>query len=66
MENSEKIKKLEMELEKYKRKLREMEIDWAATKAGSAYGNEYLEVQCKVYMDMIIQVKEEILKLKKN
>lgn len=66
MEKSEKIEKLELELEKYKKKLGEMQKSWSETKGGSRYGDEYLEVQCKVYTDMIVQIKEEILKLKKK
>ena len=42
-----------------------MERNWAATKGGSRYGDEYLEVQCKVYRQMIGEVSEEIMKLKK-
>ena len=66
MEKNEKIEKLELELEKYKNKLGEMQKRWTETKGGSRYGDEYLEVQCKVYTDMIVQVKEEILRLKKS
>lgn len=66
MSKEEKIQKLEEEKERYEKKLKEMERNWAATKGGSRYGDEYLEVQCKVYRDMISQVSSEILKLKKS
>lgn len=62
----EKIERLESELKKYQEKLRQMEVDWAASRGGSRYGDEYLETQLKVYRNMIMQVKQEILVLKKQ
>jgi hypothetical protein len=66
MENEGKLKKLEAELEKYQKKLRQMQSDWSATKGGSRYGDEYLETQVKVYQEMILGVKKEILRMKKK
>jgi len=66
MDKEAKLLRLEEELKRYEKKLKEMERNWAATKGGSRYGDEYLEVQCKVYRDMISQVSSEILKLKKG
>lgn len=57
---------LEEELKKYEAKILQLQKDFAATRSGSAYGSEYLEVQVKVYQDMIIQTKREILKLKNH
>lgn len=57
-----KVKRLKNELKKYRSKLRQMQTDWAETRAGSRYGDEYLEIQIKVYEQMIIGVKEEIQK----
>jgi hypothetical protein len=60
--NEKKIKKLKEELKKYKTKLKQMQVDWSETKAGSRYGDEYLEMQIKVYNQMIVNVDEEIKK----
>lgn len=57
---------LENELKKYQQKLSQMQHDWSATKGESHYGNEYLETQIKVYCAMIVQLKSEIIKLKKT
>jgi prefoldin subunit 5 len=66
MDDLEKIEKLEKELEKYEEKLAHMSAEYAATRAGSAYGVEYYEIQCRVYQSMIEEIKEEIDKLKIN
>lgn len=60
-----KLRSLERELLKYKKKLSQMQKDWSATRAGSCYGNEYLEVQIKVYQSMIMDIQKEILEQKK-
>jgi cob(I)alamin adenosyltransferase len=57
-----KKERLEAELEKYQKKLEQMQIDWAASRGGSRYGDEYLETQIKVYKAMIEEVKKELLK----
>jgi len=62
----EKIKQLEAELAKYKEKYNHMAEEFAATKSGSAYGVEYYDVQCKVYLDMIAGIEKEIVELKKK
>jgi len=59
-----KLGKLEGELEKYEKKLRQLESDWAASKGGSRYGDEYLETQIKVYRKMMAEVREEIMSIK--
>ena len=41
-----------------------MQKNWAATKSGSAYGEEYLEIQIKVYGQMVNDLKKEILRLR--
>lgn len=61
-----KLEKLEAELKKYQSKLKQMETDWAATKGGSRYGDEYLETQVKVYQSMIMAVKKEIIELRRK
>jgi len=58
-----KLERLEEELKKYEKRLSRMQKNWAATKSGSAYGEEYLEIQIKVYGQMIVGLKKEILKL---
>ncbi len=60
-----KITRLKSELEKYQTKLAEMQKNWAATKSGSRYGDEYLETQIKVYESFIFETKVEIAKLKR-
>lgn len=52
------------ELEKYKKKLEQLTKDWSETKGGSRYGDEYGEVQMKVYAQMIEDVKTELKKIK--
>ena len=64
MTKTDKLKNLEAELAKYEEKLAHMSAEYAATRAGSAYGVEYFEIQCRVYQSMIEGIKEEILKLK--
>ena len=59
-----KIKRLRGELRKYRSKLKQMQVDWAETKSGSRYGDEYLEGQIKVYGQMITDTEEEIKKEK--
>jgi len=60
-------KKLLEELEKYEKKLRQIQSDCAEFKAGgSRYGDEYGEIQSKVYAEMIISIKEELKKLKRK
>ncbi len=60
------LKRLEEELKKYNKKLSQMKKDWAATKEGSRYGNEYLETQIKVYQAMIGDTKLAIFEEKKK
>lgn len=62
----EKLEELETELKKLEGKLEHMAGEYAATKAGSAYGVEYYEIQVKVYQEMIREVKDEIEVLNKN
>ncbi|MFZ2152973.1 MAG: hypothetical protein WAV41_02845 [Microgenomates group bacterium] len=64
VEIDEKIKKLEEELVKLEEKSAHMASEYAETKAGSAYGVEYYEIQVKVYQSMIASIKKEILDLK--
>lgn len=52
------------ELERLQKKLSQLKQDWSETKGGSRYGDEYGEVQIKVYENMIGQVKEELKKMK--
>lgn len=61
-----KLEELEKELTKYKKKLTQMTEDWGATKAGSRYGDEYLEVQIKVYRSMVESLRREIVDLKRK
>ena len=64
--DTEKLKRLEAELKKYERRLVRMQENWAATKSGSRYGEEYLGIQVKVYRQMIAGLKREISGLKKE
>lgn len=52
------------ELVKYEKKLAQLRTDWGETRGGSRYGDEYGEVQIKVYQKMIEEVKVELSKLK--
>jgi len=61
-----KINQLELELKKYKAKLEHMSSEFAATKAGSAYGVEYYEIQCRVLQSMIESIQLELFELKKK
>lgn len=59
-----KKEKLLVELRKYEEKLKQIRSDCAEFKAGgSRYGDEYGEIQSKVYMEMIMAVREELKKL---
>ena len=58
MEN--KKEKLQLELEKYQKKLEELTKSWAETKGGSRYGDEYGMIQIKVYQEMIDSIKKEL------
>ena len=50
-----------MELKKYEEKAAQLRKDGAEFKAGgSRYGDEYGEIQIKVYNQMINEIKEEI------
>ena len=60
-----KINRLEIEVEKYKKKLLQMQKNWSVTKEGSRYGDEYLEVQIKVYQSIINDLDREIRDLKR-
>lgn len=65
MEN--KKEKLLAELKKYEEKLKQIGSDCADFKAsGSRYGDEYGEIQSKVYGEMIAAVKEELKKLERK
>ena len=61
-----KIKELEAELKKYKDRYAHMSTEFAQTKAGSAYGVEYYDIQCKVYLSVIESLEKEIAELKKQ
>ena len=53
------------ELAKYEKKLRQLKTDSAEFKAGgSRYGDEYGEIQVKVYTTMIGEIKAELAKIK--
>ena len=43
-----------------------MSGEFAATKAGSAYGVEYYDIQCRVLQSMIEGIEREIFELKKK
>lgn len=56
---------LEAELKKLEEKYKQIRASCAEMKAGgSRYGDEYGEIQSKVYSQMIAEVKEELSKLK--
>jgi len=59
-----KKEQLETELKKYEEKLKQTRRDCAEFKGdGSRYGDEYGEIQSKVYLEMIEAVKIELKKL---
>ena len=60
MSNMTKREVLEAELKKVKGKLQEIVKQAVETKGGSRYGDEYLEVQIKVYSQMISELQEEL------
>ena len=63
MEN--KKQKLVEELKKYEKKLAQLKADCAEFKGGgSRYGDEYGEIQVKVYESMIGEIKAELAKIK--
>lgn len=66
MNQKQKIDSLQSEVKKYQDKLKQIHSDWSETKEGSRYGNEYLEVQTKVYQSMISDLQSEIDKLKRK
>ena len=56
-----KKEKLLAELEKYEKKVLQLRKDCAEFKAGgSRYGDEYGEIQIKVYLEMIDSIKKEL------
>jgi len=61
-----KLVHLESELKKYQEKLDHMSMEFAATKAGSAYGVEYYDIQYRVLQSMVEGIEMEILELKKK
>lgn len=65
-ESKDKLKRLEDELEKLEVRMQHMVREYSETRAGSAYGVEYYEIQVKVYQEMISNIKKEILELKRN
>lgn len=62
----EKLKRLEDEQKKLEEKMKHMSAEYAQTRAGSAYGVEYYEIQVKVYQAMIADIRTEIVSLKKQ
>ena len=64
--NDQKIKDLEIELDKYKEKFKHMSKEYSQTREGSMYGCEYYEVQCRVLQTMIADIAKEINRLKKE
>jgi len=61
---SDKKEKLLAELAKYEKKILQLKTDCAEFKGGgSRYGDEYGEIQIKVYEKMIEEVKIELAKL---
>jgi len=59
-----KREELMAELKKYEEKLAQIRRDCAEFKGdGSRYGDEYGEIQSKVYMQMIEAVREELKRL---
>lgn len=58
-----KLSELKRQLLNYQKKLKQLVGNFTETKTGSRYGNEYLEIQIKVYQDMITSVQKEIKEL---
>ena len=61
-----KLAHLESELKRNQERLIHMSGEFAATKAGSAYGVEYYDIQCRVLQSMIEGIEREIFELKKK
>jgi len=65
MNYQEKIDKLKKELEEYKKKLAGLKVHWGSTRGESRYGDEYVEIQIKVYENFIMNTQQEIIRVKK-
>ena len=66
VEKTDKLDRLKNELAVCEKRLMEMQKNWSESREGSRYGDEYLEVQIKVYQDMTLSIKKGILELKKS
>lgn len=48
------------ELAKYEKKLSQLVKDWAESRGGSRYGDEYGGIQIKVYEQMIEGIRKDL------
>ena len=51
---------LQDELQRYEKKITQLKIDWSESRDGSRYGDEYGEIQIKVYTKMIEGIKNDL------
>lgn len=65
MDKKEKITKLTKDLGELKKKHQHMLTEYSDTKAGSAYGVEYYDIQVKVLETMMLELQTEISSLRK-
>ncbi|MBU2592825.1 hypothetical protein KKD61_05240 [Patescibacteria group bacterium] len=61
-----KEKDLKEKIDWYIERINEMQKNWSATKAGSRYGDEYLEMQIKVYTAQLACLQEQLAELKQR
>ena len=66
MNKKEKLHKLKQELQLNEDRYKKMLTEFSETRAGSAYGVEYFEIQLKVLEEMIRNTKTEIIKIKSS
>jgi len=66
MDKKEKLQKLKEELQLNEDRYKKMLREFSETRAGSAYGVEYFEIQLRVLEEMIRNTKIEIIKIKSS
>lgn len=59
------LDQLKEKLAKYEEKYQQLRLEWTRS-SGGRYGNEFIEMQLKVYEARIVDVKKELLEKKKK
>ena len=65
-QHSKELEKLKANLEHYQQRYDSLKLKWSETRKESRYGDEYIEMQMKVYENRIARGKQKIVKLKKE